>query len=63
MLKAFCDNRECFYYGAVECKAKEIWHTSEGFCTAYKPKQEAEYKQMMRYGPIDFKRCERDVGD
>jgi len=23
LLKAFCDNGECFYYGAVECMAAE----------------------------------------
>ena len=39
MTKVFCDNRECFYHGTAECSAVEIWHTHDGFCTAYKRKE------------------------
>jgi len=39
MTKVFCDNRECFNRGTAVCKAEEIWHTPDGFCTAYKRKE------------------------
>ena len=59
-----CPDTECKYYHVDGCTADVVAHSTDRFCITGRRKQEPEYKQMMRYGkPIDYKKCEKDVGD
>jgi hypothetical protein len=58
-----CPETECIHYNPSGCTAGEIWHSTDLFCVTYKRKERNETEQLMRKGPLDFKRCEKLVSN
>lgn len=61
---ANCSETGCKNHnGNGGCKLKQLNLSTDLFCLSYQRRHEAKYKEMMRNRPLDYKKCEKDVGN